>query len=118
MRKFPMGWLVLIAVVGAWLLAFIGIVGMVPAVAETLVAAVIGAVFLDLTTRGSGKAVRDANAANFYAPVNNQTWQVPTSYIDHRTGGGPPPGEEYDREDLEEMSGDRPAVAHWDDPAP
>jgi hypothetical protein len=34
------------------------------------------------------------------------------------TGGGPPPGAEYDREDLEEMSGDGPAAAHRDDPAP
>lgn len=106
------------AVVGIWLLAFFGIVGMVVAIVVTLVAAVIGAAFLDLTTLGSRRGVRDQNAANFYAPIDNQTWQVPTSYIDHRTGGGPPPGDKYEEDDVEEMAGDRPALANRDDPAP
>ena len=118
MKRLPMGWLVLGTFAGVWVLAFFNVVSVVVAVAVTLADALVGAVFLDLTTRGSGNAVRDRNAANFFAPVNNQTWTVPTSYIDHPTGGGPPPGEDYDREDIEAMAGDRPAGANREDLAP
>lgn len=42
--------------------------------------------------------------------MNNQTWQVPTSYIDHPTGSGPPPGvEAYDEDSVDPLLGDRDA---------
>ena len=108
MKRFPMGWVVAGVVIAVWVLWFFSVVGIVVAIAATLVAAFVGAVFLDMTTRGSGKGIRDANRPEFYAPMTNQTWQVPTSYIDHPTGTGPPPGvEPYDEDALERVEGDR-----------
>ena len=34
----------------------------------------------------------DANRPDFYGRSGESTWEVPTPYIDHRTGAGEPPG--------------------------
>lgn len=107
MNRFPMGTLLLIVVVGVWLLAIIDVVGGLAAVVVTFVALVVGIVFLDLTTRGSGKAIRDPNAPTLYGPIGGGTWQVPTAYIDHPTGPGRPPGVGDDMEDVRRISGER-----------
>ena len=88
------------------------------AIIVTLAAAFIGAWNFDRRGVRRLGGHYDVNKANFFAPMNNQTWQIPTAYIDHPSGGGPPPGEQLDREDLGEMSGDRPVFADRDDPAP
>lgn len=68
MRRFPMGWVVFAITVLVWVLAMIGIVSIWIALGATVLAALIGAMFLDWTTKGSGAAVRDKDAANFSAP--------------------------------------------------
>ena len=108
MNRFPMGTLLLVVVVGVWLLSLFGVVHVLVALAVTLIATIVGIVFLDLTTRGSAKAIRDGNAPTFYAPIDGQPWEVPTAYIDHPTGAGPPPGlVGYDSEDIARLAGDR-----------
>lgn len=107
MKYFPMGRLLLIVVVGIWLLSFLGFVSALAAIVVTVVAMFVGMVFLDLTTRGSGKAIRDPNAPTLYGPIGGGTWQVPTAYIDHPTGAGTPPGMGHDMEDVRRISGDR-----------
>jgi hypothetical protein len=102
-----MGSLLLTVVAVVWLLSVFGAVSVIGAIGVTFVAMVVGIVFLDLTTRGSGKAIRDPNAPNFYGPIDGEPWQVPTAYIDHATGAGPPPGMGHDMEDIEKISGDR-----------
>jgi len=105
-----MGWILLGAVVASWGLAIFGVFSFWIALVATALAAVVGAVFLDLVTKGSGSAIRDQNRADLSAPMGNQTWQVPTSYIDHRTGTGPPPGVEgYNEEEVDKLLGDRAA---------
>lgn len=34
----------------------------------------------------------DANRPDFYGRSGDSSWEVPTPYIDHPTGGGEPPG--------------------------
>lgn len=105
-----MGWILLAVVTVAWAMAIFGVFNLWVALIVTFVAAVVGAVFLDLVTKGSGAAIKDQNRGNYSAPMGNETWQVPTSYIDHRTGTGPPPGvERYDEEEVEKLLGDRAA---------
>jgi hypothetical protein len=108
MRRLPVGWLVFGVTVGVWALGFFGYVSLVVAVVVTLFAAFFGAWYLDRTRRNKTVYVTDPNRPEFYAPLENVTWQVPTSYIDHRTGGGAPPGvERYDEQGVEKMLGDR-----------
>ncbi len=67
---------------------------------------------------GAAPPFRDENRPELYAPMANATWQVPTSYIDHPSGGGPPPGvEQYDQHGVEELIGERTSPRN-DDPAP
>ena len=107
MKQFPMGWLLLIVVIAVWLLSLLDMVSLLVAMGVALVAAIVGVVFLDLTTRGSAKAIRDPHAPTFYGPISGEPWQVPTAYIDHPTGAGTPPGMGQTLEDVERISGDR-----------
>ena len=105
-----MGWILLTLVAAAWAMVVFGVFNLWVAIIVTVVAVVAGAMFLDLVTRGSGSAIKDQNQGNYSAPMGNETWQVPTSYIDHRTGTGPPPGvERYDEEEVDKLLGDRAA---------
>lgn len=102
---------VLIVVVGVWAAAGLGLLGVgigpiVIALVVTIVAAMVGAWNLDRGRRIQTERSFDHNAANFSAPMQNQTWQVPTSYIDHRSGGGSPPGID-DAVSHEDVEGDR-----------
>ncbi|HUR16464.1 MAG TPA: hypothetical protein VMZ33_04220 [Candidatus Limnocylindrales bacterium] len=117
-------WGVLVVVVGVWVAVAFGMLGgglfpIVIALAVTLVAAFVGAWNLDRGRRIQTDRHFDDNAPNFYAPLENQTWQVPTSYIDHRTGGGSPPGVD-DGESHEDVEGDREGrrPRGSEDPAP
>jgi hypothetical protein len=90
-------WGVLVVVVGVWVAVGFGLFGpgLVPIVigtVVTLLAALVGAWNLDRGRHIRTDLYYDENAANFYSPMGNKTWQVPTSYIDHRDGAGPPPG--------------------------
>lgn len=90
-----MAWLIAGATVSAWVLALLGVIPVWAAVVATLAIAFIAAWLLDRTrSRGPLPPYFDANQGNFQAPMNSRTWQVPTAYIDHPTGGGPPPGVE------------------------
>ncbi|HUS20399.1 MAG TPA: hypothetical protein VMZ66_00125 [Aeromicrobium sp.] len=104
-------WSVLIVVIGVWVAVALGLLGvglfpMVIGLIVTLAASLVGAWNLDRGRRIQTDRFYDDNAPNFYAPVENQTWQVPTSYIDHRTGAGSPPGVD-DGESHEDVEGDR-----------
>ena len=101
-------WAVLIVVIGAWIAAATGYLGtglmpMAIAAGVTLAGAFVAAIQFDRgKRRGDVSRYLDENAPNFYAPMGNRTWQVPTSYIDHKDGAGTPPGvEEYDEEGVE-----------------
>ena len=105
-------WAVLIVVVGTWLAAAFGLLGvglfpLVIAVIVTLVASLVGAWNLDRGRRIQTGRYYDENKPNFYGPVQNRTWQVPTSYIDHRSGGGAPPGVDRNDRAHEDVEGDR-----------
>lgn len=43
---------------------------------------------------GASPPYLDANRPDFYGGSGESSWEVPTAYIDHPTGGGPPPGVE------------------------
>ena len=101
-------WGMVVVVIGIWVAAALGYLGtglmpMAIATAVTLGAAFVGAVQFDRGKRRvDASRYFDENSPNFYAPMGNKTWQVPTAYIDHRTGTGPPPGvESYDEERVE-----------------
>jgi hypothetical protein len=117
-------WALLIVVVGAWTATAIGLLGpgvgpIVIAIVVTLAASLVGAWQLDRGRRIQTSQHYDENAANFSAPANNQTWQVPTAYIDHRSGGGTPPGIN-DLASVDDVEGDREGRRPRDtgDPAP
>ena len=119
-------WGMLVAVVGAWVAAGFGYPGtgftpIIFAIVVTLGAALVGAVQFDRKKRRIDAARSiDASNPNFSAPMGNATWQVPTAYIDHRTGSGPPPGvESYDEAEEERLTGRRPErPAKSEDEAP
>jgi hypothetical protein len=95
-------WGMVITVIGVWTAAAFGYVGtgvtpIVVAIAVTLGAALVGALQFDRSrNRGDISRYVDNNEPNYYAPMGNETWQVPTSYIDHGAGGGPRRGVDDD----------------------
>jgi len=117
-------WGLLIVVVAVWVAAALGVFGqgiltwIIPVVV-TLIGALLGALQLDRGGRVQTGKFFDENKANFYAPMTNETWQVPTSYIDHRTGSGSPPGtESYDAGAVGDLLGEDTTLADNEDPAP
>lgn len=97
-------WTLLIVVIGVWVAAAFGGFGrgfmtLIVPVVVTLIAALLGGWLLDRRNRHINIGAHfDENRGALDVPMgNNQTWQIPTAYIDHRTGSGPPPGvEPYD----------------------
>ena len=59
-RRLPMGRFLLAVVVAVWALALFGALSLWIALVATVVAAIVGAVFLDLVTKGSGLAIRES----------------------------------------------------------
>jgi hypothetical protein len=118
---------IIAVVVAAWIAAAAGVFGyglmllVVPTVVM-LVAAFVGAWLFDRRNRGRQmNRYFDENRGSLDAPMANRTWQIPTAYIDHKSGTGPPPGvEEYDDGALEEEwdDGDAETNARRADPAP
>jgi len=43
-------------------------------------------------TPGARAPYLDANRPDLYGQSSESSWEVPTAYIDHRTGAGEPPG--------------------------
>ena len=108
-------WGMLVAVIGAWVAASFGYFGtgftsIIVAIVVTLAAALVGAVQFDRKKRRMDAARSiDSNNPNFSAPMGNATWQVPTPYIDHKTGTGRPPGvQSYDDEEADRLTGRDP----------
>ncbi len=93
-----MAWLLMLgAVFGSLVLLSLGVLPWWAAIVLMFVALLLASWNLDRQRRpGARSPVLDPNSANFYAPMDGG-WEVPTAYIDHPTGGGPPPGvEQYD----------------------
>jgi hypothetical protein len=116
-------WALAVTVAGVWLAFALGWLGngfqpIAIAFGVTFLAALVGAMRLDRMQRpGAGRNL-DQRRRRLYAPMDNYSLQVPTSYIDHPTPTGPPPGvEPYDRQVVEELVGERPASPEGD-PAP
>lgn len=89
-----MVWLILGVIVGGLLLSLLGVVPFWVTFVAILGVTFFAAWWLDRTRPGLVAPFRDGNRADLYGPMVNQTGQVPTAYIDHPTGGGPPPGVE------------------------
>ena len=121
----PVIWGMLAVVVGVWVAAALGLFGyglmtlIIPTVVM-LIAALVGAWQLDRGKRPiQADKYFDVNRANLDAPMTNQRWQVPTAYIDHPTGGGPPPGTElYDEGAVDDLLGEDRTLPGKDDIAP
>lgn len=102
-----MVWIIVLVVVGAWALTALGYLSIWVALLATLGVALLGAWNLDRVPGRGRRAVRDENRPELFVPMANQTWQVPTSYIDHKTGSGAPPGvEAYDEDHVDRLIGD------------
>lgn len=86
-----MALLILSAVVALIILALVKVISIVVALVGILVVIGFAAWRFD-QLRGASAAppVIDVNRPNFHGDAS--TWQVPTPYIDHPTGGGEPPG--------------------------
>jgi hypothetical protein len=116
-------WAIVVTVVGVWLGFGLGWLGnglpaVVTAIGVTLLATLVGAMRLDRKQRAGAGRDLDQKRRRLYTPMDSYTQQVPTSYIDHPTPTGPPPGvEPYDPRDVEELVGERPPSSD-DDPAP
>jgi hypothetical protein len=87
-------WLILGVVIGGLVLGMLGVIPFWVALIAILAVTFFAAWWLDRTRPGRTAPFRDANRPDLYAPMMNRTGQVPTAYIDHPTGGGPPPGVE------------------------
>ena len=88
-----MALLILAVVVAIILLVVIKVLSLPLALVAILVVVGVAAWRLD-RTRGAGAAApyRDANRPDFYGSSSESSWEIPTAYIDHRTGAGEPPG--------------------------
>ena len=117
-------WGILIVVVGAWVAGALGVFGpgfmaLIVPVAVTLIAAFVGGWQLDRNRHIQVDRHFDSNKPNFYVPMTNQTWQIPTAYIDHKSGTGPPPGvEQYDQGEVDEAMDERRGPFPSEDSAP
>lgn len=83
--------IILAAVVALILLAVLKVISILLALVGILVVVGFAAWRFDLG-RGTSASIgaMDANRPTFHGDAS--TWQVPTPYIDHPTGGGEPPG--------------------------
>lgn len=83
--------LILSAVVALIILALVKVISIVVALVGILVVMGFAAWRFD-RTRGASAAppFKDVNRPDFHGDA--LTWQVPTPYIDHPSGGGEPPG--------------------------
>lgn len=83
--------LILAAVVALIILTILKVISIVVALVGILVVVGFAAWRFDRLRGASGApSVIDANRADFHGDAS--TWQVPTPYIDHPSGGGEPPG--------------------------
>ena len=117
-------WALLIVVIGVWVAGAFGAFGqgfaaLIVPIVVTLIATFLGAWQLDRKRHIQVDQHYDANKPNFYVPMENQTWQVPTAYIDHKTGSGPPPGvEQYDQGAVDDAMDERRGPFPSEDRAP
>jgi len=114
-------WVAVLIVVASWVLVAARVLEWWVPFVVTSAAIVLGAWWLDRTGRGTRASARlDPNRPDFYGPMASGGWEVPTSYIDHPTGGGPPPGvEPYDEAALDDMNdGEGSRLRGSEDPAP
>ena len=96
-------------VVGSLVLLAIGVLPWWAATAACVGILVLAIWNFDRNRRpGAPSPVRDPNRPEFYAPIADEGWEVPTSYIDHPSGAGPPPGvEKYDERNAERSAAGR-----------
>jgi hypothetical protein len=119
-------WTLLIVVIGVWVAAAFGGFGrgfmtLIVPVVVTLIAAFLGAWQLDRRNRHINVSSHfDENRGTFDVPMNNnQRWQIPTAYIDHKTGSGAPPGvEPYDVGAVDAAMDENHTRPASEDPAP
>ena len=85
--------LIIVTVVAAILLVVLKVISMPVALAVILVAIGFAAWRLDRSrSAGARASYLDENRPDFYGRSSGSSWEVPTAYIDHRTGAGEPPG--------------------------
>lgn len=84
---------VLGAVVTLIILAATKLISIIVALGGILVVLLFAAWRFDKARSAGARApYLDANRPDFYGRSGESTWEVPTAYIDHRTGAGEPPG--------------------------
>ena len=85
--------LIVLAVVAAILLVVLKVISLLVALVAILVTIGFAAWRLDRSRSAGARApYRDENRPDFYGRSSASSWEVPTAYIDHRTGAGEPPG--------------------------
>ena len=85
--------LIVVAVVAAILLAVLKVISLLVALVVILVAIGFAAWRLDRSRSAGARApYLDEHRPDFYGRSSASSWEVPTPYIDHRTGAGEPPG--------------------------
>jgi len=119
----PVVWLALLIIVGTWGLFLFGVIDIWITLPASFGSALLLAWNLDRTGRGAAALERlDQNRPDFYGQSGGEGWSVPTAYIDHPTGTGPPPGvEQYDEAAVERLLTDRgesSTTQRDSDPAP
>lgn len=94
--------LIIAAVIAAIALVVFKVISLPLALVAILVVVGLAAWRLDRSrSAGSRAPYLDENRPDFYGRSSSSTWEVPTAYIDHRTGAGEPPGVDGDDEPAE-----------------
>jgi hypothetical protein len=84
--------LVVLAVVAAIALVVIKVISLPVALVAILVTIGYAAWRLDRSRTAGAAPYLDDHRPDFYGSSSSSSWEVPTPYIDHRTGPGEPPG--------------------------
>lgn len=80
-------------VIGVIALVVLKVISLPLAMAAILVTIGFAAWRLDRSrSAGARTPYIDENRPDFYGRSSASSWEVPTAYIDHRTGAGEPPG--------------------------
>lgn len=85
--------LIVAAVVAAILLVVVKVISLPLALLGILVVIGFAAWRLDRSRSAGARApYLDEHRPDFYGGSSSSSWEVPTPYIDHKTGAGEPPG--------------------------
>jgi len=85
--------LIIAAVVAVIVLAVVKVISLPLALVAIVVVIGVAAWRLDRSrSAGPTAPYLDEHRPDFYGRSSASTWEVPTAYIDHRTGAGEPPG--------------------------